>query len=577
MTAAVNSGRADTIAAHLPRLIAIGVALSSERNRDRLTEHILEEAQSLTRAEGGTLYLVTKDRKHLAFSILRNSVLKTALGGSSGQPIPFPPLPLYLDDGSHNVANIATACVHVAHTIVIDDAYDASKYDFSRTRAFDAGTGYRSKSFLTVPLQNHKGDVIGVLQLINAHDDAGVVVPFPPTVQPLIEALASLAAVALSTQALIQAQRDLFESFIRVLARAIDAKSPYTGGHCERVPVIANLLAKAAVERGKKEPNGPFGGYRLDEDEWFELHLAAWMHDCGKVTTPEYVMDKSTKLETIYDRMHEIRTRFEVLRRDIEIAGLRRQLAGGDPAAIEAEVQAQYKALEDDFAFIARANIGGEFMSDADIARVRAIGQRTWVRTFERTAGLAWAEVDRNVDTPPPPAVEKLLDDRPDHLVEVYNKGEVYNLTIARGTLTAEERKVINDHIVVTQEMLTQLPFPEEYSNVANIAGNHHEKMDGTGYPRGLSATQMSLSERIMGVADVLEALTASDRPYKKAKTLSETVKILSFMKKDSHIDGDVFDLLLTSGVLEEYASTFLSADQIDAVDISRYVTVPAP
>ncbi len=566
----------DALQTNLSRLIAIGSALSSERNQDRLTEHILAEAQEFTNAEGGTLYLIGPDRKTLAFAILRNQVLKIALGGLSGNPIPFPALALVKEDGSKNIANVATACAITGETIVIEDAYVSDKYDFSGTRKFDSNIGYRSMSFLTVPLKNHKGDVTGVLQLINARNDQNVVIPFPPDMQPLIEALASLAAVALNTQALIAAQRNLFDSFIRVLAHSIDAKSPYTGGHCERVPVIAKLLAKAAIEHGKTVPNSPFIGYDLSEDEWFELHMAAWMHDCGKVVTPEFVMDKSTKLETIWDRMHEIRTRFEVIRRDIEIDGLRRQLAGGDPATIHADVQAQYKILDEDFLLVAKSNIGGEFMNDADITKIKQIGNRTWVRNFDRMAGLSWSECQRSPDPEPAPALERLLDDRPDHLVDVYNKGEVYNLTIQRGTLTAEERKVINDHIVVTQEMLTQLPFPAEYANVPDIAANHHEKMDGTGYPRGLMGHQMSLSERIMGVADVLEALTASDRPYKKAKTLSETVKILSFMKKDQHIDGDVFELLISSGVLTDYAKNYLGADQIDEVDLSKYLTKAA-
>lgn len=423
-----------------------------------------------------------------------------------------------------------------------------------------------------MPLKNHKGAVTGVLQLINARNDKGIVTPFPDDMRSLIEALASLAAVALNTQALIAAQRALFDSFIKVIAHSIDAKSPYTGGHCERVPVIAKMLARAAVEDGKTNATSPFTGYELSEDQWYELHLAGWLHDCGKVVTPEYVVDKSTKLETIWDRMHEVRTRFEVVRRDIEIAALRRQLAGGDPATIQAEMEAEFKQLDDDFTLVANSNVGGEFMSDADVNRIIEIGSRTWVRNFDRTLGLSWSECQRITNPEPAPAVEKLLDDRPDHLVGVYNKGELYNLTIRRGTLTSEERKVINDHIVVTQEMLSQLPFPAEYKRVPEIAANHHEKMDGTGYPRGLTYEDMDLSERIMGVADVLEALTASDRPYKKAKTLSETVKILSFMKKDRHIDGDVFDLLLKSGVLNEYATNYLLADQIDEVDLDKYL-----
>ena len=276
------------------------------------------------------------------------------------------------------------------------------------------------------------GEVIGVLQLINAQDDDGEVIPFASHIQPMVEALASQAAVAIDNQRLLQAQRDLLDSFIKVLARAIDAKSPYTGGHCERVPILAKMLAQAACD----QTEGPFAGYTLNDEEWYELHLAAWLHDCGKVTTPEYVVDKATKLETIYDRIHEVRTRFEVLRRDAEIEMLRRQLAGEDKAATEAAFAARVAELEQQFAFVAEANIGGEFMAPDKIDRLQVIGAQTWTRYFDRSLGLSWEEATRLKDDPPAPApaVEPLLQDRGDHRVGIYNRGELYNLSVQRGT-----------------------------------------------------------------------------------------------------------------------------------------------
>ena len=561
----------DSGAAQLHRLIELGIALSAERNHARLTEKILLEAKELTNSDGGTLYLVSEDRQKLSFQILRNDTLNTALGGTTGKDVPFPPLALYdpvTKEGNHH--NVATHVALTGESINIPDAYEAEGFDFSGTRRFDAGTGYRSKSFLTIPLKNYSNNVIGVLQLINAQDEEGVVIPFSDDIQPLVEALASQAAVAIDNPQLMQAQRDLMDSFIKVLARAIDAKSPYTGGHCERVPIIAKMLAEAAC----KETDGPFAAYQLNDDEWYELHLAAWLHDCGKVTTPEYVVDKATKLETIYDRIHEVRTRFEVLRRDAEIAMLRRQLAGEDKATTEADFAADCARLEEDFALIAESNVGGEFMPQEKVARIQEIAQRSWTRTFDRTIGLSWEEGERLKAAPPPPAPaqERLLEDRPDHIVGVYNRGEVYNLSIQRGTLNDEERKIINDHIVLTQEMLRQLPFPSNLKSVPAIAGNHHEKIDGSGYPNGLTGEQMGVSDKIMAIADVFEALTAADRPYKTPKKVSECVKILSFMKKDRHIDEDLFALFLKSGVYHDYATQYLRPEQVDEVDISKYL-----
>lgn len=555
----------------LEKLIELGIALSAERNHDRLMERILLEAKELTNADGGTLYLRTDDEK-LKFTILRNDTLNTAMGGTTGVVIPFPPLPLFNPEtGQPNHNNVATHVALTGACINIADAYEAEGFDFSGTKKFDAGTGYRSKSFLTIPLKNYSGLVIGVLQLINAREPDGTVVHFSSEVQPLVEALASQAAVAIDNQQLMAAQKRLLDSVIKVIAEAIDSKSPYTGGHCARVPKLAIMLADAACA----EQAGPFADYDLDDDEKYELYLGAWLHDCGKVTTPEYVVDKATKLETIYDRIHEVRTRFEVLRRDAEIALWKGIAQGGDEATLRAEFEATCADLDSDWRFIAECNIGGEFMSDDRKARVKEIAGRTFVRHFDRSLGLSWEEAQRlaAAPPPPPPAVEPLLEDRPDHKVGVYDRGEVYNLCIGRGTLTDEERKVINDHIVVTQEMLKKLPFPKHLKRVPDIAGNHHEKIDGTGYPRGLKGEEMGVSERIMGIADIFEALTAADRPYKTPKKLSECIKILNFMRKDRHIDGELFELFLTSGVYRRYADECLREDQIDDVDIGQYLT----
>jgi len=575
------------------KLIEIGIALSVERNTARLMEQIFLEAKKMCNADGGTLYLL-HDEKTLSFEIVRTDSLDIAMGGTTGVDITFKPLQLYDPETDQpNNQNVATHAALSGKSINIPDAYEAKDFDFSGTKRFDAGTGYRSRSFLTVPLKNHNQEVIGIQQLLNAQDrDSGEVVAFSSEIQPLIEALASQAAVALDNSQLLDAQKKLLDSFIELIASAIDAKSPYTGGHCQRVPEVTRMLAEAACESDA----APFADFELDDDGWHELRIAAWLHDCGKVTTPEYVVDKATKLETIYNRIHEVRTRFEVVKRDIEIDYLKAVLDGGDAEALAAERDARLAQADDDFDFVAECNIGGEFMDEERMERPSRIGETTWTRTLDDRAGLSIPELQQRQAYPPNPvpAVERLLADKPEHVIpretvpvaagdnpfgfdldvpeNDFNLGEIYNLCIGRGTLTEEERFKINDHIVQTIVMLEQLPFPKTMSKVPEYAGGHHEKMDGTGYPRKLKAEQMSLPAKIMAVADIFEALTAADRPYKPAKKLSDSIRIMSFMAKDAHIDMDLFKLFLTSGVYRDYAETYLLPEQIDEVDIGQYV-----
>lgn len=524
----------------LERLNTIGVALSAERNNQRLLEMILLGAKEITNADGGTLYTVTDDAR-LKFEIMRTQTLGIAMGGTTGKEIPFPPLPLYLEDGSPNVNMVAAYTVLNDSTVNIKDAYESIGFDFSGTRKFDLSTGYRSKSFLTIPMKNHENEIIGVLQLINAIDpDTNEIVPFSPANQRLVESLSSQAAVALTNYKLIEGLKALFEAFIELIADAIDEKSPYTGGHCQRVPELTMMLADAA----NRTQAGPLKDFSMSEKDIYELRIAAWLHDCGKVTTPESVMDKPTKLSTIFDRIHLVEQRFELLKKQAECDMLHKQFAAMksgqslDAAKLDIQLTAFKQQLDEDRDFLCNANIGGEFMTPEHQQRVRDIAAYTLLDAEGKPTNL-------------------LAED------------EIYNLNIARGTLTSEERTIINNHIVVTINMLESLPYPKDLRRVPEYAGGHHERMDGKGYPRGLTREQMSVPARVMGIADIFEALTSRDRPYKKAKTLSESLNILGKMKLDNHVDPDLFDVFIREKVYLRYAQQFLEPEQIDEVDES--------
>jgi HD-GYP domain-containing protein (c-di-GMP phosphodiesterase class II) len=441
-----------------------------------------------------------------------------------------------------------------------------------------------------IRLHNRHNETVGLLVFLLADSgNQSDLDKLRPDRIAFLQAVSGAAAVSIESQRLQDRQKQLLDAFIKLLAGAIDAKSPYTGGHCQRVPALTLMLAQAAA--ASQDP--ALRDYQPTDDEWEALHIAAWLHDCGKVTTPEYVVDKATKLETLNDRIHEIRTRFEVLKRDAWIDYWQAIAQGGDEQPLAQQRDASLKALDDDFTFIARCNLGGEAMADADLQRLRSIAQRTWTRTLDDRLGVSWEENQRQARTPAPtlPVREALLADRPEHLFEraeaelmapdnpwgfkldvpryKYNRGELYNLSITRGTLTFEERYIINHHMVQTILMLSQLPFPEHLGNVAEIAGGHHEKMDGTGYPKRLRREQMSLPARMMAIADIFEALTAADRPYKKAKTLSEALGIMANMCRDAHIDPQLFELFINAQIYLQYARRFLEPGQIDAVDTS--------
>ena len=527
----------------LENLVSIGIELSNQRNLDQWFDRILDAAQELTNSDGGTIYLIRDGRLH--FVTLRNVSLGIHQGEQNDHALSHEPIPLHLPDGDLNLTTVSTSAAVLGKTINIADAYDSTSYDFSGTYAFDARNHYRSQSFLTVPMRNHESEVIGVLQLINAKDaKTGAIVPFDRNDQYLVESLASQAAIVFTNRQLIQRLEDLFISFIKVINIALDEKSPYTHGHCQRVPEITMLLAEA-VGRTRE---GPLQAFQLDAAGRKELEIAALMHDCGKITTPVHIVDKATKLQSLFDRIHLLDTRVEVLKRDARIRMLEARLAHPEDTTLAASLETRYAQeideLNQDRDFLRTANIGSEFMPTVSQERVHEIAAR-----------YQWVNEDGQ-------QVPFLSDD------------EREKLSISRGTLSDEEREIINYHIVATIKMLEALPWPKHLKNVPEFAGGHHERMDGQGYPKGLSREQMSVQARMMAIADIFEALTASDRPYKAGMPLSRALYILGRMCQKGHIDPDLFDIFIREKVYLAYAQAHLQVEQIDEVvetDIPAY------
>lgn len=494
----------------IKRLIRIGTALSAEKDINRLLEMIVDEAREFTNADAGTLYIMSDDETELQFAIVQNNSLGVRMGGTGGE-ITWPSVALKNSDGSANHANVSAYVAVSGESVNISDVYNARGFDFSGTKKYDKKSGYRSKSMLVVPLRNHENDIIGVLQLLNALDSStGEVISFSTEYQEMILSLASQAAVALSKSRLIHDLENLLESFIRTIATAIDEKSPYTGGHVRRVAELTMMMA----HKINNIKNGKFALVKFSDDELRELRIAAWLHDVGKITTPEYVVDKATKLETIYDRIHNIKLRIELFKKDY----LPATKTGSDNPLHNME---EIKKLEEEYQFLLSVNRGGEFLSDEMIAKIKKIAVRKWNDN--------------------------------DRICPLLSDEEVDKLCIRRGTLTEEERNIINNHALVSYRMLAQLPFPKKMRHVATYAAAHHEKLDGTGYPLGLKDDQLSLQSRIIAIADIFEALTAKDRPYKKAKSINEALEIMRQMVKDKHIDADLFDLFVQERIYEAY------------------------
>jgi HD-GYP domain-containing protein (c-di-GMP phosphodiesterase class II) len=541
MNIVMQNSRQSDIAQQLEQLTELSVELATWRDTPLLLEKILRTAKRMANADGGTLYRVSDDRKGLTFSIAINDTLDMYQGGVAGSRVEIPDIPLFGADGEPNMSALAVYAANTGLSVNIEDAYQANLLNFSGMRKFDDEFGYHSRSVLTVPMLDHESEVIGVLQLINARDpDSGLPGPFSSTDQRMIEVLASHASIALTNQQLLALQENLFESFVKLINIGIGEKSPHTSRHCQVVPELTMMLADAA----HRTEHGPLADFRMSESDRRQLWLAGLLHDCGKITTPVHVVEKATKLETICDRIHLVDTRFEVIKRDAEIRALKKKLSAADDRGqhqeIERALAAELTRIDQDRDFLRHANIGSDGMPGEDQLRVAAIAHR-----------YRW--------TGPDGQQRDLLD-----------ADEEANLSIEAGTLNPQEREIINNHITVTIRMLESLPWPKHMRNVPEYAGGHHERMDGNGYPRGLRGDQMPVQARVMAIADIFEALTATDRPYKKGKTLSEALQILAGFKLRNHIDPDLFDIFIREKVYLDFAHRFMDREQIDTVDESR-------
>jgi HD-GYP domain-containing protein (c-di-GMP phosphodiesterase class II) len=502
----------------LEEIMKINLAFSSQHDKNKLLEDILTLTKNLTNADAGTLYIKSKDEQYLSFKVIQNDTLNIKMGGTKND-LNWPDLAIFQEDGKVNNKMVAVVCANEKRIINVSDVYKTNKYKFEGTKDFDMKTSYRSKSMLVIPLINHENEVIGVLQLINKLKN-GVIINFNKLDEKIIISLASQAAMALTNMQLITSLEDFIDAFVSTIAKAIDTKSPYTSDHIVKVEKIALLVAKAI-----HEDNTIYEKVKYNENDYKQIALAAWMHDIGKISMPEHIIDKSTKLEKIYDRIDLIQQRFEIIKLNKEIDFLKNLIT-------KEEYENYIQEINDDFEFLKRINLGGEFMNNDDIKKLELISQKKYIKNNEKFT--------------------------------LITEDEFYNLSIKKGTLTKEEITIIRNHAQLSLDMISELPFPKKYKDVLNIACNHHEKLNGLGYPRGLKAEEISLEDRIMILADIFEALTASARPYKNAMTLSKVKNILISMANNGELDKDLINFFFNHRILDEYSKEELKSYQLD-------------
>lgn len=535
MDEAEHIQKLEMLLAKIQSLNEIGIALTLEKHPKTLLEKISLAAKNLTHADGSTIYTVTPDHHKLHFE----TIFSDSISNRDKDSSLFQDIPLFDQKGRPDEEHIVTYAVHHKKTISVEDAYNSSEFDFSGTRRFDEKTGYHTQSVLTVPLINHEGDVVGVLQLINALDPQKNVIAFSKEDQHLAESLASQAAISLSNQQLIHELNQLFESFIQSIANAIDAKSPSTANHSKRVPLIVSMFAEAINET----KTHPFQDIHFSEEEMYELKVASLLHDCGKITTPEYLIHKEKKLEGLFDRMASVEARFEILKRDALLSLIQKKMLSfkeKDPALFErvekecesasSEYTKKIDQLQKDQQFLIRCNEGKE--TRALLAKIKEIGSQTY----------------------------KIQD----KIKSLLTEDEIECLSVEQGNLTIKEKEVVKNHVVMTLKILEELYYPKFLKNVPNIAGAHHERIDGKGYPYGLKGEEISIGAKILAIADVFEALSAPDRSYRTPLSLSEIIVLMQRMCDEGQLDPELFKLFVDTQIPQNYGIRYLTPSQLD-------------
>lgn len=517
------------------KLTEIGTALSANENLDALLEMIIEEAKNLTGADGGTLYLL--ENHELRFKVIRTDSLAIKMGGTSGK-ITWPPLPLYLEDGTPNKKMVAATCALEDRLVNIPDVYEAIGFSFEGTKQFDQGTGYRSKSMLVIPMKNHEREIIGVLQLINKIDtQIQKVVSFDTEDEKITLSLASQAAIAITNTSLIQGLENLLESFLKSIIFAISKKSPYTAGHIKRMVKLSVMIAETI-----NKDTTLYAHKHFSAEEIKQINFAALMHDIGKLATPEQIVDKATKLEALCDRINLIESRIKTLEKALYIQFLEDKVAllegrqTNDITLLEEKYTKEIQTLHEAFSLIQISNKGDAFLTNDKVAKIQEFAKKEW----------------------------KIGDEN----YYILTEDEAYHLSTQKGTLTTEEREIINAHAKLSVDILNRLPFPKKYQQIPQISGNHHERINGKGYPQGLKGDEISFEARILAIADIFEALTASDRPYKSSMPLSVAMKILYSMAQEGELDKELVKFFYTSGIYMEYAKTFLPQRCIDEITL---------
>ena len=515
----------------LQELIRVGKALSSGRTFQELFTKVMTILRRAVLAEGGTLYIYDNKSESLKAVVLINEPLNFESVVPDFDPLVargFIELPV---SRGTTAGAIAARCFAERQIIVVNDVETETRFDFSKVRQFDRENNYKTRAMAVFPLVSQDDNVIGVLQLIN---------PDPKVTEQRMEFLSLLAAqmgIALNNALLVSEAQNLLASLVRMIVVAIDEKSPHTAGHCHRVTELTMMFAEVVAQ----ETEGPFADFTLNDEEKRELHLAALLHDVGKIITPSHILDKPTKLFTIYDRVGLLQERLRAWKLAREHAALKaRVLEAGMGDLLEAAEDEESRSWQDDIDFLAGVNRNTVMMDEAAEERL------------ERIAARRIPPLNGEADS--------------DALgARVLEAGEKRDLAIRRGTLNPEERKVMEEHVAISIRLLQSIPWPHNLRRVVEYAGSHHENMNGTGYPNQLRGEDMSLPARILGIADRFEGISAPDRPYRAVKmTLSRVMKIMTAMRDDKHIDPDLFDLFTRRKVYMTYARRHLPPELID-------------